>query len=474
MLVGCAQQDEWDSDQVGNFEALWTIMDEHYSFFDYKQVDWNEVHSRYRALVSNEMTDRELFDVCGTMLKELRDGHTNLIASHDVSRYWIWEQWPVNYDERLINEHYLNFDYKMASGIRYQILPDNFGYMYYGSFSSEIGEGNLDLILNYLSTADGLIIDVRDNGGGYLNTGFDLASQFLQSGKMVVFTQGSKSPRQNYYTESGHNEKDYGRVVVMVNENSASASEIVSGALQDWDRAVLVGRRTFGKGLVQNQFQLPDGSMMRLTVARYYTPTGRCIQRSYKDGVDEYNNDFNTRYNNGELYSADSIHLPTGEKYFTKVNNRVVYGGGGIMPDVFVPIDTTYSSKYYVKMVRQGIFNRFVLNYIDNNRTELEQKYKSTKTDADFKKFDENFTVTDDFLKQLTDFAEKEKLPFDEKGFERGKEHMRINLKAAIARDLYDSGEYYQIINRIDPIFNEAVKVMKDEKLYKSKLQPSK
>ena len=319
-----------------------------------------------------------------------------------------------------------------------------------------------------------LIVDLTDNGGGYLNTGFDLASQFLQSGKMVVFTQGTKMPRQNYYTESGHSEKDFGKVVVMVNENSASASEIVSGALQDWDRAVLVGRRTFGKGLVQNQFPLPDGSMMRLTVARYYTPTGRCIQRSYEGGVDEYNKEFDKRYNDGELYSADSIHLPTGEKYFTKVNNRVVYGGGGIMPDVFVSIDTTYTSKYYVKMVRHGIFNRFVLNYIDNNRAELEKKYKPTKTDKDFKTFDEKFTVTDEFLKQLTDFAEKEKLPFDEKDFERSKEHMRVNLKAAIARDLYDSGEYYQIINRIDPIFKEAVKVIKDDKLYNAKLQPSK
>ncbi len=319
-----------------------------------------------------------------------------------------------------------------------------------------------------------LIVDLTDNGGGYLNTGFDLASQFLQSGKMVVFTQGTKMPRQNYYTESGHSEKDFGKVVVMVNENSASASEIVSGALQDWDRAVLVGRRTFGKGLVQNQFPLPDGSMMRLTVARYYTPTGRCIQRSYEGGVDEYNKEFDKRYNDGELYSADSIHLPTGEKYFTKVNNRVVYGGGGIMPDVFVSIDTTYTSKYYVKMVRHGIFNRFVLNYIDNNRAELEKKYKPTKTDKDFKLFDEKFTVTDEFLKQLTDFAEKEKLPFDEKDFERSKEHMRVNLKAAIARDLYDSGEYYQIINRIDPIFKEAVKVIKDDKLYNTKLQPSK
>ena len=151
-LTGCSYQDEWDSDQVGNFEALWTVMDEHYSFFDYKQVDWNEVHQRYRAMVSNDMTDRELFDVCGDMLKELRDGHTNLIASHDVSRYWVWEQWPVNYDERIIDQHYLNFDYKMASGIKYQILKDNIGYMRYASFSSTIGEGNLDLILSYLST----------------------------------------------------------------------------------------------------------------------------------------------------------------------------------------------------------------------------------------------------------------------------------------------------------------------------------
>ena len=232
LLGGCAQQDEWDSDQVGNFEALWTVMDEHYSFFDYKQVDWNEVHSRYRALVSNEMTDRELFDVCGTMLKELRDGHTNLIASHDVSRYWIWEQWPVNYDERLINEHYLNFDYKMASGIRYQILPDNFGYMYYGSFSSEIGEGNLDLILNYLSTADGLIIDVRDNGGGYLTNVEKLVSRFIEEKTLAGYICHKTGKGHNdlsepyaYYFEPTHNHLHYLKPVVPTNHDNEQGNK---------------------------------------------------------------------------------------------------------------------------------------------------------------------------------------------------------------------------------------------------------
>lgn len=318
-----------------------------------------------------------------------------------------------------------------------------------------------------------LIVDLTDNGGGFLNSGFDLASQFLEPGQMVVFTKGSKVPKQNY-AAYGHSKDEYGKVVVMVNENSASASEIVSGALQDWDRAVLVGRRTFGKGLVQNQFPLTDGSMMRLTVARYYTPTGRCIQRPYNDGVDEYEKDFIDRYNNGELNNADSIHLPTSEKFYTKKNGRIVYGGGGIMPDIFVPIDTTYYTKYYAQMVRKGIFNKFVLNYIDNNRSELEQKYKSTKTDADFKAYNSNFNVTDEFLKQLTDYAAKENLPFVEDEFNRSKEHMRINLKAAIARDLFDSGEFYQIINSIDPIYIEAVNVIKNDKLYNSKLQPTK
>jgi carboxyl-terminal processing protease len=318
-----------------------------------------------------------------------------------------------------------------------------------------------------------LVLDLSDNGGGYLNAGFDLASEFLEPKQLVVYTQGSKSPKQEY--KAGNIMKsDYGKVVVMVDEGSASASEIVTGALQDWDRAVVVGRRTFGKGLVQNQFPLPDGSMIRLTVARYYTPTGRNIQRPYDKGLDEYEKDFIKRYNNGELTNSDSIHLPKNEKYYTLKNKRVVYGGGGIMPDIFVPIDTTAYSNYYSQLIRKGIMNRFVLQYVDNNRSKLETEYRKTKTSKDFELFENKFVVDDNLMKELTDFAESQKLAMNEEEFKKSKEHMRVNLKASIARDLFDSGEFYQIINQLDPIYNEAVKVIKDEALYNSKLQPTK
>jgi carboxyl-terminal processing protease len=225
---------------------------------------------------------------------------------------------------------------------------------------------------------------------------------------------------------------------------------------------------------VQNQFPLPDGSMIRLTIARYYTPTGRNIQRPYNKGVDDYEKDFIKRYNNGELTNADSIHLPTKEKYYTLKNKRLVYGGGGIMPDIFVPIDTSAYTNYYAQMIRKGILNRFVLQYVDKNRAELEAKYRVTKTAKDFETFDKQFNVDDDFLKNLTDFAEKEKLPLNVDEFNKSKEHMRVNLKASIARDLFDSGEFYQIINQLEPIYNEAVKVINDDNLYNSKLKPVK
>ena len=273
LLVGCAEQDEFESDQVGNFEALWTIMDEHYSFFDYKQVDWNEVYQRYRPRVSNEMTDRELFDICGDMLKELRDGHTNLIASHDVSRYWIWEQWPVNYDERLINEHYLNFDYKMASGIRYQILPDNFGYMYYGSFSSEIGEGNMDLILSYLSTADGLIIDVRDNGGGYLTNVEKLVSRFIDTKTLAGYIRHKTGRGHNdlsepyaYYFEPARNHIHYLKpVVVLANRGSFSATNNFVSIMKSLDNVTIVGDTTGGGCGLPFTSELPNGWRVRFS-----------------------------------------------------------------------------------------------------------------------------------------------------------------------------------------------------------------
>lgn len=286
VLEGCAQQDEFESDQVGNFEALWTIMDEHYAFFDYKQVDWNEVHSRYRALVSNEMTDRELFDVCGDMLEELRDGHTNLIASHDVSRYWVWELSPVNYDERIIDQFYLNFDYKMVSGIKYQILPQNFGYMYYSSFSSDIGEGNLDLILSYLSTADGLIIDVRDNGGGMLTNVKKLVSRFIQQRTLAGYICHKTGPGHNdlsepypYYFEPTPNHIHYLKpVVVLASRGSFSATNNFVSIMKGLDQVTVVGDTTGGGSGLPFTSELPNGWRVRFSSCPIMDPQGRIAE----------------------------------------------------------------------------------------------------------------------------------------------------------------------------------------------------
>jgi carboxyl-terminal processing protease len=317
--------------------------------------------------------------------------------------------------------------------------------------------------------AENLILDLTDNGGGYLNMAQDLADEFLSAGKMLVYTEGIHSPKQEALaTNVGNFEK--GKVVIMIDEGSASASEIVSGAVQDWDRGILVGRRSFGKGLVQRNLNLPDGSMLRLTIARYYTPTGRLIQKSYEEGNDEYEKDLIKRYNNGELSNADSIHFPDSLKYYTLQNKRVVYGGGGIMPDFFVPIDTAGYSDYYRDLIRKGIINRFVLRYLDENRSALETNYKSSKKGHDFESYLKSFTIDDSFLKELVTFAEKEKLPFNETDFSKSKEVIRVNLKALIARDVWGSSESFQLFNQLDPIYNEAVKVILDDHLYQSKL----
>ena len=311
LLAGCAYQDEWDSDQVGNFEALWTIMDEHYSFFDYKQVDWNEVHQRYRAMVSNDMTDRELFDVCGDMLKELRDGHTNLIASHDVSRYWVWEQWPVNYDERLIDQHYLNFDYKMASGIKYQILRDNIGYMYYGSFSSTIGEGNLDLILSYLSTADGLIIDVRDNGGGMLTNVEKLVSRFIDDKMLAGYICHKTGPGHNdvsepypYYFEPAKNHIHYLKpVVVLASRGSFSATNNFVSIMKSLGQVTVVGDTTGGGCGLPFTSELPNGWRVRFSACPIMDAQGRLTEFGVAPDV-RVDMDLDDRYGDAILDTA--------------------------------------------------------------------------------------------------------------------------------------------------------------------------
>ena len=216
-----------------------------------------------------------------------------------------------------------------------------------------------------------LILDLSGNGGGYLYVAIDLADQFLAGRRMIVYTEGVHNPRRNYYsTDKGSFES--GKLVIMIDETSASASEIVSGAMQDWDRAVLVGRRSFGKGLVQGRFELNDGSEIRLTVARYFTPAGRLIQKSYSEGYEAYSHELLERYNSGELSGEDTKHFPDSLKYHTLIKNRVVYGGGGILPDYLVPIDTTEYSDYYRDLISQGVLNQFILEYVDNNRKAVE------------------------------------------------------------------------------------------------------
>lgn len=304
-----------------------------------------------------------------------------------------------------------------------------------------------------------LILDLRGNGGGYLETAVKLVDEFLDEGKMIVYMEGEHVPEKSFISHSGGILVD-NQVVVIIDEGSASASEIVAGALQDWDRGIVIGRRSFGKGLVQRPFNLPDGSMIRLTIAKYYTPSGRLIQKPYDDGFDVYAKDLITRYNNGEFVYADSIHFPDSLKYTTLVNRRVVYGGGGIMPDVFIPVDTTGFTDYYRELSRKGIITSFTLDYVDRNREEINSKYSS------FSRFRDQFEVGDQMLKDLLVAAEREKIENNELEFELSKERIKMILKALIARDIWDMSEYYEIVNKKNRAFNEAVNLLENEETF--------
>ncbi|MDD4971548.1 MAG: S41 family peptidase [Paludibacter sp.] len=298
-----------------------------------------------------------------------------------------------------------------------------------------------------------LILSLQGNGGGYLNAAIQLADEFLSANKLIVYTQGLNQPKTTAEsTSTGDFEK--GKVIVLVDEYSASASEIVSGALQDWDRALIIGRRTFGKGLVQRQFPLIDGSMLRLTVARYYTPTGRCIQKSYKGGYEKYEMDLVDRFKKGELLHADSIHFPDSLRYQTLNLKRTVYGGGGIMPDIFVPLDTTRYTDFHRKIVAMGVVNKVCVQYIDKHRADLKKKYPT------FEKFKKEYEVDDEFLNQLTAQAEKEKIKVDSTQYATSKTLIKLQLKALVARDLWEMNEYYQIMDADNESLQKAVEIL--------------
>lgn len=298
-----------------------------------------------------------------------------------------------------------------------------------------------------------LVLDLQGNGGGLLATAAEICNDFLEEKQLMVYTEGRMSPRRDFHAK-GNGCFRHGRLAVLVDEYSASASEIVTGALQDWDRAVVVGRRSFGKGLVQRPVDLPDGSLIRLTVARYYTPSGRCIQKPYTDN-DHYEEELFDRYKHGEMQSADSIQFPDSLKYHTLKAHRTVYGGGGIMPDFFVPLDTAKYTPYYRALVNKGVVVKAHYQFIDQYRQQWLRKYES------FAMFKRKFELSKSMMRQLRDLGRQMGVvPKDEAEYDASLPMLQLQLKALVARDLWDMNEYYEIVNVANESLAKAVELI--------------
>lgn len=336
------------------------------------------------------------------------------------------------------------------------------GYIKLNKFSATTTSEFIDAIkaLKAGSKMNSLVLDLRGNGGGYLTAAIELADQFLTAYKLVVYTEGTHAGKKEY-ASTALGELEQGKLVILIDEGSASASEIVAGAIQDWDRGVLIGRRSFGKGLVQQPFPLTDGSMVRLTTAHYYTPSGRCIQKPYTEGVDAYQKDYLKRIENGELFSKDSVTENKTQKYETKVSKRLVYGGGGVMPDVFIPLDTSKYYVYYNNLGRKNVVYTGVLDIMDANRDIFKQKY------PDFKTFSDKFEVTDEMVEKILVAGEKEGVKRDdEKSVEFARPLMKRQMKGLIARDLFSMSHYFQIMNVEDDAIRKAVEVLTQKGTY--------
>ena len=339
----------------------------------------------------------------------------------------------------------------------YMIRP-KVGYIRIGSFGAttydEFCESMQKLKAQGMQT---LVLDLQENGGGYLQSAVRIAEEFLKKDDLIVYTEGRRAHRADYRAQ-GDGLFSKGKVIVLVDSYTASAAEIVSGAIQDHDRGLVVGRRTFGKGLVQRPIDLPDGSMIRLTIAHYYTPSGRCIQKPYEKGKQrDYAMDVYNRLKSGELMSADSVHFADSLKFYTLKKHRVVYGGGGIMPDEFVPLDTTKYTKFHRELSAKTIIINSNLHYVDQHRKELQRRYKT------FDDFRQNFAVPQSLIDQIMAEGEKQNVkPKDEEERERTLPHLRLQLKALIARDLWDMDAYFTIINETNDILNRALNVMEE------------
>ena len=338
----------------------------------------------------------------------------------------------------------------------YMIRPQ-VGYIRIGSFGAYTYKEFMDAVkkLNKEGMKN-LILDLQENGGGYMLSATQIVNEFLGKNDLIVYTEGRNDKRREYHAD-GNGKLRKIKVVVLVNEFSASASEIVSGALQDQDRGVIVGRRTFGKGLVQRPIEFPDGSMMRLTIAHYYTPSGRCIQKPYTKGnAVDYNKDIDTRYKHGEFYSADSIHFADSLKYQTLRQHRTVYGGGGIMPDYFFPLDTPQYSQLHRKITAAGVVVPAMVSWLDSHRRELGERYPT------FADFNARFEVPQELFEQIEEEAGKKDIkPRDDEELRATRRTLGLQIKGLIARDLWDMSEYFHVVNESSPAVKQALKLFK-------------
>jgi carboxyl-terminal processing protease len=342
------------------------------------------------------------------------------------------------------------------------MLDNETGYIKLNKFAATTEKEFSDAVTTLKkSNMKNLVLDLRGNGGGFMMAATDLADKFFPDQKLLVYLEGRKTPRQDYKSK-GNGTLASSRLVVLTDEGSASASEIFAGAMQDWDRGIIMGRRTFGKGLVQNGFYLTDGSMIRLTIARYYTPSGRSIQRPYNEGYEKYMESFYKRFTDGELMSADSIRLPDSLKFKTLVNKRIVYGGGGIMPDVFVSVDTSSNSPYVNKLSAKDVLRSFALEFYDKNRTSLNSQYKA------FNDFRDKFEFTPDDIKSFIEKGESAGVRFNEEQFNKSKDELLLILKGLIASNMWQTNEYFQIVNKNDKVIDKALKVITDKNSYNS------
>jgi carboxyl-terminal processing protease len=342
------------------------------------------------------------------------------------------------------------------------MMDEQTGYLRISRFGAKTYEEMMDALKDLKKQGmTQLILDLADNGGGYLNAAIDMCNEFLERGQLMVYTEGENNPRSEANANGWGSYKDL-HMVVIVNQYSASAAEIFAGAMQDWDRAVVVGRRTFGKGLVQRPFKFEDGSMMRLTVARYYTPSGRCIQKPYNRGDKKaYEKELLDRANEGEYYCLDSIQFNDTLRYATRLNGRTIYGGGGVMPDVYVPVDTSEYSTYYRDLSAKGIINQYAIKYVDKNRKSLNKQFKTVKD------FDNGFIVSDEMMRDFIAMGEKDSVKYDEEKYRTSEMMLKAIIKGLIARDIYgDPGAYSVVINHRNPDVKAAYDVLNDRERY--------